>query len=138
MTRKEFLERVGMGASALFIPACIGGLTSCSTSGMVPAAPTNVDFTIDISTGALATKGGYLVNSGVIVARTLAGDFIAVSAACTHEGQTIQYVGSANYFYCPRHGSTFNASGAATRGPASASLATYKTTLTGNSLRVFS
>ncbi|MBS1979187.1 MAG: Rieske (2Fe-2S) protein [Bacteroidetes bacterium] len=138
MTRKEFIERVGLGASALLLPACLGGLSSCSGVNAFPAAPTNVDFTLDVSTGALATKGGYLINAGVIVARTLANQFIAVSAACTHQGSTVEFIGSGSYFYCPRHGATYSTSGAVTGGPASQSLASYKTSLNGTSLRVFS
>lgn len=138
MTRKEFIERVGIGASALLLPACLGGLSSCSGANAVPAAPTNVDFTLEVSTGALATKGGYLINGGVIVARTLANQFIAVSAACTHEGTNVEFIGSGSYFYCPRHGATYSTSGAVTGGPTSRSLASYKTTLNGTSLRVYS
>jgi len=140
MNRQEFLAQVGTGAAALFIPLCFGGgaLSSCSNGGVVPAAPTNVDFTLDISTGALAVKGGYLVTQGLVVARTLAGTFLAVSAACTHAGTNVQYIGASNSFRCPNHGATFNNAGQVTGGPAGSSLATYNTTLTGNSLRVFS
>lgn len=139
MTRKEFLAQVGVGASALLIPACFGSLTSCSpSSGNFPAAPTNVDFTVEVSTGPLAVKGGYLLNNGVIVAHTTTGTYLAVSSACTHQGSTIQYIGSGNYFYCPNHGANFNSAGQVTRGPAGQSLSQYKTTLTGTSLRVYS
>jgi cytochrome b6-f complex iron-sulfur subunit len=139
MTRQEFLSQVGIGAAALMVPACLGGsLSGCKAGGVVPAAPTNVDFTLDVSTGALATKGGYLATNGLIVAHTIAGTFIAVSAACTHEGTTIQYVSGSNSFRCPNHGATFNSTGGVTGGPASRALATYNTALTGNSLRVFS
>jgi cytochrome b6-f complex iron-sulfur subunit len=138
MTRNEFLSQVGVGAAALLMPACFGTLTSCSPASSVPAAPTNVDFTLDVSTGALAVKGGYLLSNGIIVAHTLSGTYIAVSAACTHEGQTIQYIGSSNDFYCPRHGAMFNSVGQVTRGPAGAPLSQYKTSLTGTSLRIFS
>lgn len=138
MDRKEFLAQVGVGATALLLPACLGTLSSCSGSGSVPAAPTNVDFTLDVSTGELATNGGFLVKSGVIVARTTSGSFLAVSAACTHEGTTIQYISSGNSFRCPNHGATYNSTGQVTLGPATKALSKYNTTLTGNSLRVFS
>lgn len=138
MDRKEFLSQVGIGAAALLVPACLGGLSGCSSTPTVPAAPTNVDFTLDVSTGALATKGGYLATKGLVVAYTNAGTYIAVSAACTHEGTTVQFVGSSNNFRCATHGSTFNTAGQVTLGPASRALATYNTTLNGTSLRVFS
>lgn len=138
MTRKEFLSQVGAGAAVLFVPACLGSLSGCSNAGTVPAAPTNVDMTLDVSSGALSVKGGYLVTGGIIIAHTAAGAFLAVSAACTHAGSTIQYVSGSNSFRCPNHGATFNNTGAVTGGPASRSLAQYNTTLTGTSLRIFS
>ena len=138
MDRKEFLSQVGAGAAALLVPACLGGLSGCSSTPAVPAPPTNVDFTLDVSSGTLATKGGFLATQGLVVAYTNAGTYIAVSAACTHEGTTVQFIGSSNNFRCPNHGSTFNTTGAVTLGPASKALATYNTALNGTSLRVFS
>lgn len=134
MDRKEFLANFGKGALALvFVPACIGGLSSCKKTDL---APTNVDFTVDISTGSLAKNGGYLVKNGVIVARTNSGSFLAVSAACTHEGTTVNYVASNNDFYCPNHGAKFDNTGKVTNGPASKNLSQYTTSLDGNILTV--
>jgi len=93
---------------------------------------------LDVSSGALATNGGSLLKSGVIVARTLTGTFIAVSAACTHEGTTVQFQSANTNFYCPNHGAKFSQTGSVTNGPASKALTLYKTTLTGTSLRVTS
>jgi cytochrome b6-f complex iron-sulfur subunit len=141
MNRKEFFARVGFGAAAVLVPACIGGIaTSCSgdsSSGGDPA-PTGVDFVVDVSTGSLATNGGFLVTKGIVVARTLAGDFLAVSASCTHEGTNVNYSASGNKFVCPNHGAQFSSTGVVTVGPATRNLTQYNTTLNGNSLRVFS
>lgn len=139
MDRKEFLSQVGMGAAALLAPVCLGGLASCgkSDSGS-PSAPTNVDFTIDVSSGALATNGGFLVVNNIIVARTNSGTFLAVSAACTHEGTNVNYVASSNKFVCPNHGAQFSSTGAVTLGPATRNLTSYNTSLNGTSLRVYS
>lgn len=138
MDRKEFLSQVGFGVAALLVPVCIGGVSSCSKESTTPSTPSNVDFTLDVSTGALAANGGYLVSNGVIVARTTSGSFIAVSAACTHEGTNVYYSSSNNNFICPNHGAKFSTSGSVTQGPASKSLTQYKTTLSGTSLRVYS
>lgn len=137
MNRNEFLAQVGTGAAMLLVPACLSALSGCSDNGSVPAV-THVDFTTDISSGALSSSGGYLVKDGVIVARTTSGGFLAVSAACTHQGTTIQYIGSSNSFLCPNHGATYNAAGQVTSGPAPRSLTQYNTALTGSLLRVFS
>lgn len=143
MNRKEFFSRVGFGAAAALLPACIAGLaSSCSsdnsTSPSPAQAPSGVDFLLDVSTGSLATNGGYLVSQGIVVARTNSGTYIAVSASCTHEGTNVNYVASANDFYCPNHGAQFSSTGVVTRGPANTNLKQYKTSLTGNSLRVYS
>lgn len=131
MTRKEFLSQVGIGAATLILPACIAG---CKKS----TSTTTIDFTIDVSSGALSKNGGYLVNSGVIVARTSAGNFVAVAAACTHEGTNVQFSLSGNNFTCPNHGAQFDTTGTVTKGPASTSLKQYNTSLSGSSLRVYS
>lgn len=138
MNRKEFLTQVGSGAAILFLAQCVGGLSACNKSSNAASGPSNVDFTLDVSGGTLATKGAYLVKNGVIVAHTKAGEFIAVAAACTHEGTTIQYSSSNDNFRCPNHGATFNDSGVVTKGPASTNLKQYNTTLNGSTLRIFS
>lgn len=147
MNRKEFFARVGFGAAAVLIPACIAGVaTSCSSDGSSDSGgstpllppPTGIDFNLDISTGALAANGGYLVTKGLVIARTLAGDFLAVSASCTHEGTNVKYSSSGNNFVCPNHNSQFTNKGVVTQGPATANLKEYNTALTGNTLRVFS
>lgn len=140
MTRKDFFSKVGFGAALVLVPACIGGLaSSCSTDDASSTpAPSGVDFTVDVSTGALAANGGYLVFKGIVIARTNTGTFLAVSAACTHEGTSVKYVASGNSFHCPNHGANFSNSGQHLNGPGSANLTQYNTTLTGSSLRVYS
>ncbi len=130
ITRKEFIEQVGIGSAMLFVAACAG---SCKKT----ASTTSVDFTVDVSSGALAANGGSLIKNGVIVARTSSGSYIAVSATCTHEGGTLGF-SSSNTFVCPLHGATFNSSGGVISGPTSTALQKFNTTLTGTSLRVYS
>jgi|SRR6185437_201207 len=131
ISRKEFVEQVGVGAAVLFVAACAGSCKKTATS------PASVNFTVDVSSGALATNGGYLIQSGVIVARTTSGSFVAVSATCTHAGGTLGFT-SSNIFQCPLHGATFNTSGTVISGPATANLQKYNTALSGSSLRVYS
>jgi cytochrome b6-f complex iron-sulfur subunit len=147
MNRKEFFQKVGFGAAAVLVPACIAGVvSSCSSDSsdggsspvVVPPSPVGVNFTLDVSTGSLATNGGFLVSNGIVVARTLEGGFLAVSAACTHEGTIVNYNSSVNNFVCPNHNSQFSNKGVVTQGPAKSNLTEYKTELTGTSLRVFS
>lgn len=139
MNRKEFFARVGFGAAAVLVPGCIAGLaTSCSKDEGGATAPTNVDFTLDVATGSLASNGGFLVSNGIVVARTTDGAFLAVSASCTHEGTNVNYVKETNSFHCPNHGANFSNVGTHLNGPGSSNLKQYNTTLTGASLRVYS
>lgn len=139
MTRKEFLQRVGFGAAVALVPACIGGLsTGCEKDGQPTAAPTNVNFTLDVSSGALSVNGGFVVANGIVVARTTSGTFIAVSASCTHQGTNVNYNASGNSFICPNHGAQFSSTGVVTQGPAGTNLTSYHTQLTGTTLKVYS
>lgn len=135
MDRRDFLEKTTKGAAAIACVACLG---ACATDPMAPGQP--VDFTLDISQaggGVLQTTGGSLVNQGILVIRTASG-FTALNAACTHEGNQVAYRSSSNDVFCNRHGSVFALSGSVQTGPARTNLTTYKTTLTGNQLRVTS
>jgi|688.fasta_scaffold13854_17 cytochrome b6-f complex iron-sulfur subunit len=144
MDRKEFLAQLGLTSAAIFAGACLGGCSKDDNGGgggSVPPPPTGVDFTINLSDAAnanLGTAGGFIYRSNIIIARTLANTYIAVSQACTHQGTTVVYEGTNNRFFCSAHGSTFSNTGAVTTGPAAAPLARYNTALSGTNLRVFS
>jgi cytochrome b6-f complex iron-sulfur subunit len=135
--RKEFLSLIGLGAAAVACTYCLGG---CKVNDPGITGPSNVDFTLDLSApnnGALKSAGGYVYNSGVIVANT-GNEYIAVSSTCTHQGSTVVYDPSSKGFYCPAHGSRFAQNGSVTQGPAGSPLTRYNTTLNGTSLRVYS
>lgn len=110
--------------------------TTAGTTG-----PGNIDFTLDLSqsaNSALNSNGGYVYSNGVIVARTNTGQYIAVQQSCTHEANSLAYQGGNSRFYCDRHGATFSESGTVTGGPTPRALTTYKTSLNGTSLRIYS
>ena len=134
MNRKEFLSQLGVGGAAVFTAAC---MQSCAKTGV----SSNVDFQLDLtssSNSALKTAGGYVINQGVIVAYTTSGTYLAVSAACPHEGVQVQFKSSNNQFVCTAHNSNFSSNGARISGPANKGLTQYKTSLSGNMLRVYS
>jgi cytochrome b6-f complex iron-sulfur subunit len=143
--RKDFLKQVGLGFGAIMLMNCLQGCGETEIPDPNPGSNTGkVDFTIDISTSTyskLQTKGGYVVvaNQKVIIARTQADSWIAVSSACTHEGTTIDYRSSSNDFICNNHKSEFTATGAVQKGPAASALKKYNVTFTANTntLRVF-
>jgi cytochrome b6-f complex iron-sulfur subunit len=137
MDRKEFLSQLGITGAAVFMGACMSG---CSKDSASPA-PSNVDFTINLSdpaNAALGSAGGFIYKNNVIIARTQSNTYIAVSQACTHEGSTVQFQGPQNRFYCPNHGATFSTAGAVTNGPATKALVSYNTQVSGTTLRIYS
>ncbi|HWY38571.1 MAG TPA: Rieske 2Fe-2S domain-containing protein [Bacteroidia bacterium] len=136
MTRKEFIEQVGGGAAGVFFVACAASCKKKSTTSSSPQGPSNVNFTIDISSGPLSSNGGYMIQSGVIVGRTTSGSFVAIAAACTHQGANLQYSASGNKFTCPNHGAQFDTSGNVLQGPATVAEKKYNTSLNGNILTV--
>lgn len=140
MNRKEFLLNIGKGAALISLSGCLEYCGKDSNPS-VPGAPQNVDFTLDLGSSGnsdINTPGGYIYNQGIIIARTGANSFAAVSQACTHQGTTLIFQLSQNRFHCNNHGSNFNTNGTVINGPASSPLTVYKTQLNGNNLRVTS
>ena len=61
-------------------------------------------------------------NDFVIVVQETAGNFVALSATCTHMCCQVTWEASQHRFYCPCHGSTYSTTGAVTGGPATEAL----------------
>ena len=138
MDRKEFLTLASLGLTSLICGACLSG---CSKDSNPVTAPSNVDFTLDMSdpsNAALTSNGGYLVKNDIIVVHTGGTTYYALSSKCTHQGATVQFDAANNRVHCPAHQSNFATNGTVINGPASSALKTYNTSLSGNSLRVFS
>lgn len=137
MNREEFLKHLGT-AALLTCGGC--SLYSCSSDEIDPA-PTNVDFTLDLTASqnsSLNTPGGSLSANRIIIARVSSTEFTALSQACTHQGTAVNYRSNQQDFLCPNHGSIFNKNGGVVKGPASSPLRKYNTELNGTNLRVFS
>ncbi len=135
MTRYEFLKSMGFTGAALMTL-----LTACSKdeSGVTPS--TSVDFTLDLtasSNASLLTSNGYVISNNVVVARTSAGTYVAATRVCSHEAKA-KVIFQSGEFYCPEHGGRFSTTGTGLNSYGSAGLLTYKTALSGNSLRIYS
>ena len=128
MERKEFLSHVGLGAASMLFLNCLVSCTK-ATDTPVAAAPSNLDFTLDLSSStnaALTKAGGYVFANGIIVAHSTNGGYIAVSRNCPHQGTSVVFQPN-DTFYCPNHGAVFSASGGVVSGPVSRPLTQYKT-----------
>ncbi len=147
MKRDEFLHLFGFGAT-LLVSGCLGSCSS-KTENPQPSpgpgpgpAPGTIDFTVDVAAPANARLNdpafGYVygANNKVIVAKTAGGSYVALAAACTHQGTPVEFQSGANDFYCPNHGSRFGTNGAVLNGPAAAPLRVYTLVQTGTLLRI--
>ena len=126
MPRHEFFRLVGTSIGAILLTRCIAGCAG--QSGGDPTPKQNVDFTLALSDKAnenLLIKGGYLITNDIIVAQTKTGEYVAVSANCTHQGTQLTFRSADNQFYCPLHLSRFDTTGKVVNGPATAPLTQY-------------
>lgn len=139
MPRHEFFRLVGTSIGAILLSRCIAG---CAGAGDPDPTPSQkVDFTLrldDKLNANLLVKGGYVTANGVIVAQTKDGQYVAVSAACTHQGTELTYKSVENQFYCPLHLSRFDTTGKVIVGPATLPLTQYtvETNLAAGTIRV--
>lgn len=140
MDRKDFLKAMGLSAASIAVVNCIG-CAKGKTDEPASIAPTNVDFSIDLSTNAyssLKTNGAYIYKDGIIVARTTNGDYLAVSQYCPHQNYTVVYFGNLKQFYCQNHGASFSEAGVSAGKETNSPLKKYNTQLNGNILRIYS
>ncbi len=135
MERREFLEKLGIGAAFALTATCLGSCTKDTVAA-------KVDFTLNLDEAAnasLKNNGGYVISNGCVVAKTTAGAYVAATVTCSHNNfKEVIYDENANEFYCNVHGARFDLQGKGKNATGSGGLAIYQTSLTGNSLRVFS
>lgn len=143
MNRKDFLQLFGIGAATLVASACLGGCGSKSNDPSAGVAgATSVDFTVDLTAASSAPLNdaakGYIYSAtrDVIVAKTMAGSYVALQAPCPHEGTTVYFTQAQNQFVCPNHYALFQTDGALISGPSPRGLKQFTVVQTGTSLRV--
>jgi len=136
MNRKEFLKISGI-LSVSGIAALAAFIESCKKNeSSAPQAPT-VNFNLDLTSSTYASLnsvGGYVYQSGVIVACIAVNSYVALSQSCTHQGCTVAF-GSGS-FNCPCHGGKYDINGNVTAGPPPSALKKYAVTHNGNNLNV--
>ena len=141
VSRLEFLKQLGFGGAALMATLCAAGTSSCKSNSASTSASTK-DFTLDLNQSAnadLKIVGKFMVVQDVVIACTAAGTYAAVTVICSHEGRKqVGYRESQKDFYCSAHGAVYDQQGIGKSGPSSGGLRVYNTTLTGNSLRIYS
>ncbi|MFD2571872.1 ubiquinol-cytochrome c reductase iron-sulfur subunit [Spirosoma soli] len=128
MPRHEFFRLVGTTIGAIMLTRCMAGCAGQANGDPQPDANQKIDFTLRLDEQAnanLKVKGGYVIVNEIIVAQTKDGDFVAVSANCTHQGTKLVFKPNDDQFYCPLHLSRFDIGGKVINGPASLPLTKY-------------
>jgi len=136
MKRKEFIEKLGLGAAFVLTSTCLG---SCTADGShLPDGP--VDLSLDLddpSYAALTDNGGYIITDGVVVARDISGNLIAATIVCSHEGRK-EIIYKDEEWFCTAHNARFDLQGNGLNGNGEGGLTIYNTELNGSTLRIFS
>ncbi|MCA0231133.1 MAG: Rieske 2Fe-2S domain-containing protein [Bacteroidetes bacterium] len=118
------------------------GSSTGSTTGATTdlSTITNRLLTIDLTAtanAALKTVGGYLVKSGIVVAQSSAGVYVAATQTCTHEPKK-KIIFNKTEYYCTDHGARFDLKGKGLNSFGSKGLTVYKTATDGTTLVVYS
>ncbi len=71
-----------------------------------------------------------------VVLQPKAGEFVALSAVCTHLGCIVKWVPGSQEFLCPCHGGRFSANGQVLGGPPPEALASYAVVVDGDNLLI--
>lgn len=143
MDRRDLIRKIAVGSATVIVMPSL--LTSCEKKDDQPAGGGNpppggsnkitIDLT-DTNYTSLNTTGNSVVVSSVIIANAGGGNFLALSAVCTHQGCTVGYSAASNNFPCPFHGSVFSSTGAVVNGPATTALKSYTVSKAGNVLTI--
>jgi len=141
MERKKFLKSIGAGAAFAVLFPCLGSCSKEEDGGTVVKEPTGVDFTIDLNSdeaAKLATPGGFILKNLVVVAKNVAGNFVAASQVCAHQGfKKVRFEADQDVFFCDVHGAKYNQTGTPTNQVTSNILKIYSVEQTGDLLRIF-
>ena len=138
MDRKEFLEKLGIGAAFALTATCLGGCAKDTSP-----EPKDIDISINLSEdkySALHNLGGYVIQDEIVIARSIVSSegYLAASITCSHESlQQIIYNANNGEWFCTAHGARYDIEGSGLNPVGNGGLVVYKTTLEGNTLRIF-
>ena len=126
-TRRKFIKLVSSGiGSGLIGVGIIGCATATVYQGSIHGR--TLEFPLTEFNANLGDNYGLLVSSfelkdPIILIKDAGGEFLALSARCTHQGCQVKV--KRQFFSCPCHGSTYDGFGNVIRGPAQKSLRSF-------------
>jgi len=140
VTRRTAIALTGAAATSLGLAACSApGASSPSNSGSGIEATKEPSGKLAIESSKVPVGGSVIVTTNtesdpaVAVAQPKAGQFVAHTAVCTHQGCIVAAAGG--QLDCPCHGSKFDAfTGKVVNGPARLPLDAVPVTVNGTSL----
>jgi nitrite reductase/ring-hydroxylating ferredoxin subunit len=100
---------------------------------------TSVKLRIDLTSSsntALLKVGGYLIQSGIVIAQSAAGVVVAATQTCTHEPKK-GIIFNKTEFYCTQHGARFSLAGAGLNTFGKNGLTIYKVATDGNTVVIY-
>lgn len=100
---------------------------------------TGVKLKIDLNASASASllkAGGYIVQSGIVVAQTTAGVLVAATQTCSHEARKA-VIFNKTEFYCSLHGARFSLTGAGLNTFGRNGLTIFKVATDGNTVVIY-
>ncbi|MGW5422464.1 Rieske (2Fe-2S) protein [Streptomyces sp. NPDC003943] len=129
VARRTVVAAAGTAGLAAALAACGGG-----DGGDKQVVEENAPLA---KTGDIPVGGGkVLADKGVVITQPKAGEFLAFSARCTHQGCTVGSVAD-GVIVCPCHQSRFDASdGSVKQGPATRPLEPTPIEVSGDTIRL--
>ncbi|MFT4534557.1 MAG: cytochrome b6-f complex iron-sulfur subunit [Saprospiraceae bacterium] len=137
MNRKEFMNKLGIGAAFVLTSTCLG---SCTRDSADPIK--DLDFVIDLTQDKfleLNNFGSYIIEGQVVIARSNTGEYLAATLICSHEQLSqITYSAVDGGWLCTAHEARFSEDGEGLNANGSEGLQIFFTEVNGDLLRIFS
>lgn len=134
MKRKDFLEKLGLGAAFVLTSSCLGG---CGKNESLAPVDLSLNLT-DPEYVNLLENGGYsIIENRVVIARTTTGEYVAATLICSHENKK-KIILKDDEWFCTDHDARFDLIGDGLNEKGSKGLTIYTTELNGDILKVFS
>jgi cytochrome b6-f complex iron-sulfur subunit len=139
MKRRDFINWVGLGGLASFLPVAIA---ACSPETAAQKSSAASGDWQTVGTKAELDQAGQLLAENspagpvLVVGTSKTANLIAVNPTCSHKGCTVAWQAEAKKFVCPCHQAEYSADGKVQKGPAEKPLKTYASKIEGNSVLV--